>query len=166
MVAPKPESRRLGGPQAPGTAIIDETAQDLFKVVGMLFCRLEQRNLAERPGFSVVPGIGTEYTAEVGLRSVGGRPEARRQATGSSARHAVEKLRDDLAVELRLRIESDVGALELAGLPFDWSKGYGRHVAHVVDEPPLDATPRQTPIDIDALLGGGMLPASPRKLTR
>lgn len=115
---------------------IDRHAQELFTVIGELFCRLAQVDLSNRCEFRMTPSKGTCYVA--GVRATVARlwagpretVEFCFEAEGPSPNEAAEALRAQLVAKLRERIKSDVGALELAGFPFDWSEGYGKRVPH------------------------------------
>lgn len=91
-----------------------------------------------------IDGRTWELAREHGLVD---QPVITREATGASPEEAIRKLLITLAKELTLRIRSDIGALELAGLPFDMVKGEiidteceterGPIVIDVEAEPPL-----------------------------
>lgn len=116
-------------PMAPGEV-------DVYESIRVMFLRVEGLQGSDRVGFELTPGNGTEYEASVYLvRAARVTREELPKSTRWSAKGPTEggallALKGALAKSLGERVRADVGALELAGVPFEFDAGYGSVVQH------------------------------------
>lgn len=123
----------------PGSAeLVDGAAgPDLSYAVEVLFKRAHGIQYSNRCTITSTPhkGVQVEVTVKAsGLvttsRSEGRLGEPSMTMVGTSLEDALRKLRDILAANVRAQVKDGVAALELAGLPFDWSGKDGQTVRH------------------------------------
>ena len=146
-----------------GASIVPASAatrarENLHEEVAVLFRRLHQRDQSVRVEIDVREAHGSQWLVTVRFAATrvergGGRELAVRdevlsrgpagdfvEVQAASVDDALRSMKADLGTRLGNRVKSDVGALELAGLPFDWTAGYSGPKPIVV-EADLDEAP-------------------------